>query len=189
MQQVKGPLHRRAGLFAAPADEMAGDFSSPLPFFVHSPGMRLYALMPRGAFFPLRRGMMAGLSPVPLPFFVHSPGMRLYALMPRGAFPASAGDDGRAFSGSPALFHAFPQNAIVCAYAARAVSSFAGAKEETKKSTFGPAYVYALRTKRRSGASPLDKVQWGGPGVNRGNEARPHCRSDCSTQRCRHPGG
>ena len=91
MQQVKGPLHRRAGLFAAPADEMAGDFSSPLPFFVHSPGMRLYALMPRGAFFPLRREMMAG-----------------------------------DFSGSPALFRAFPWNAVVCAHAARGFSRFGG---------------------------------------------------------------
>ena len=105
----------------------------------------------------------------------------------RGFFLLRRGMMSGDFSGSPALLHAFPWNAVVCAHAARAVSSFAGAKEETKKSTFGPAYVYAARTKCRSDASPEVQVQWGRPGVNRRNEARLHCRSDCSTRRCRHP--
>ena len=42
----------------------------PLASFLHSPGMRLYALMPCRAF-PASAGMMAGISPVSLPF-VHS---------------------------------------------------------------------------------------------------------------------
>ena len=121
----------------------------------------------RAGLFPLRRGMMAGLSPVPLPFFMHSPRMRLYALMPRGQF----------------LLLLVQKKVVTQRYAPPVSLS--------KRISKQVIYCISPRESRRrrvpscndcrSGASLVEKLQWGRPGVNQGNKARPHCRSGCST--------
>ena len=104
---------------------------------------------------------------------MHSPGMRLYALMPRGQF----------------LLLLVQKKVVTQRYAPPVSLS----KRISKQVIYCISPRESRRRRvpscndRRSGASPAAQVQWGRPGVNRRNEARLHCRSDCSTRRCRHP--